>query len=1336
MSSPPSKPSPWRKLGKFAGVLLAVLALLTGAVLWYMTTDSFRSMVARRLVAQIERITGGRADIGSVGVSPFHLRVELSDLTIHGLEKPGEAPYLHIDQLVANLKITSFLRADFGFRYIVVDHPTLHLVIYEDGTTNLPSPKVETPRPGISELENLFAISINRVDVRHGTLLLGSQEYPLDFSISDFSADTSYSLLHRRYDANILLGRAETRFAGFQPIAWTAELHASLEHNLIDLKSLKLGSNGAHFEASGHVRDFLEPKVDGIYSGSLDLARAGVVTRRSDLRGGTVDLKGQGTWSAKEFSFTGTVAGDSLAWRIPDLSLRNAKLSAQYSIDRDNFSLSKIQGRVFDGSVAGDASVANWRGQKAPKSRNSDPTGTARFKLSGLSISELAESVSTQRRPLNRIGLAGSGSGTLDLRWKGTVRNADVQVAMDVAAPPPGSPGRLPLNARARLTYYGSREELEVSDFTASTSSTHMRASGALAVRSNLKLSVSTSNLGDVEPVMIAFGGPSKLPVKVHGTASFEGFASGKLSAPSLGGQLQLNDFEATLPANSRTPEQQVHWDDLAANFQYSPASLIVRNGELHHGAMQVSFGGSVGLQHGRMSPSASLSARVDAHHADVAEWLRIAGLDYPVQGTADAHIEFTGTNSSPHAKGNFQVTNATVYGRDLRQFNSRVEYVNDEVNFTDLTLSRGDEHLGGQFAYNLATHTIRFDLRANGVDLAPMPGLAGSTLNVQGRSDFTARGAGTLEAPVLNANVRLRGVTVNGQELGDSTFDATTQGADLHLTGHSQLQQAQMSTEGTIHLRGDWPCNIKLHFSQISADPLLRIYMKGRINSHSLIDGDLLLEGPLRRPRELKITGDFNNVALGLGDLDIKNDGPVRFSINNQLLTIEPFHFTGERTDLTGSGTAQLAGDHRLNLHTRGRVNLRLIQTLNHDFTSFGIVTVDLNITGTAAAPVTQGRFEIKNGSIAYVDLPSALSEINGSLVFNQDRVQIETLTAKTGGGEVRLEGYATARNRQFTFDVSAHGEQVRLRYPPGISSTANMDLRFAGTPKASTLSGDVTINRLAMSPGFDFATYLARSGGASLPQTDPLLNSIRLDVHIVTTPELQMQTTTLRLSGDADVRLRGTAAKPTLLGRADITEGELYFNGTKFHLERGEVSFLGPSGIRPSLDLQMSTRVRDYDITVSLTGEPDKLKLQYRSEPPLAEADIVSLLALGRTREESAQQQGNSVLGTEASNAILAGALNAAVSNRVQSLFGGSRIKIDPQGLSTVTTPARGPQVTIEQQVTNNLTVTYSTNVSQATQQIIQMEYNISRNLSVVAVRDQNGVVSFDVRIRQRKK
>ena len=40
------------------------------------------------------------------------------------------------------------------------------------------------------------------------------------------------------------------------------------------------------------------------------------------------------------------------------------------------------------------------------------------------------------------------------------------------------------------------------------------------------------------------------------------------------------------------------------------------------------------------------------------------------------------------------------------------------------------------------------------------------------------------------------------------------------------------------------------------------------------------------------------------------------------------------------------------------------------------------------------------------------------------------------------------------------------------------------------------------------------------------------------------------------------------------------------------------------------------------------------------------------------------------------------------------------------------------------------------QASQQIIQLEYNLTRNVSIVAVRDQHGVVSFDLRVRRRKK
>jgi len=148
----------------------------------------------------------------------------------------------------------------------------------------------------------------------------------------------------------------------------------------------------------------------------------------------------------------------------------------------------------------------------------------------------------------------------------------------------------------------------------------------------------------------------------------------------------------------------------------------------------------------------------------------------------------------------------------------------------------------------------------------------------------------------------------------------------------------------------------------------------------------------------------------------------------------------------------------------------------------------------------------------------------------------------------------------------------------------------------------------------------------------------------------------------------------------------------------------------------------------------------VNYRSEPPLPKSDIIALLALGRTSEESEQlqqQSGQGMFSDEATSLIINQAINSTVSTRMEKLFGVSRIKIDPQGLTTETNPtARGPQITIEEEFANNLSLSYSTNVSQSSQQIIQGEYYINRNVSVLGLRDQNGVVSFDVRVRQRKK
>jgi len=1332
--------SRWRAILKYLLILAVAGMLALGGLLWYTTTDSFRNMVRSRIVAELERVTGGRAEFDSFHIIPFRFRVEIRGLTIHGREAPGEVPLVHVDSLLAQVKIVSALSAQFGFNSVIVDHPTVHILIYPDGSSNQPRPQLPSAAPNTS-VQKLFALSINRFEVRHGKLLWNDQQTPLDFVVTDLSADMAYSLLRRRYESDLLLGKIETKFDGFRPIAWMAEVHFNLGRSSVEVKSLKATSGRSHLEATGRLQNFRRPIIEGKYEASIDLEEASATARRPEIQHGTLQLTGAGKWTASDFSSAGTVLVKDLDFRNGGLGPHLATVAAQYAATPQRLALSRIEGKALGGSIAGEAEITNWQssaaGAKLAKGRV-EQKGTVRLKFKDASIAEAADLISTRDFPLRQLNFVGIGAGTLEARWAGSASNFEASVALDVVPPARASPPQIPLTAHGLLTYRGGRQELEIADLIASTRATQVQASGILASGGSMKLLVGTTDLSEWQPALRAFHATLPLPAALHGRATFNGTASGKLTDITLAGNLQAEDFEVTVPATSRTPGREAHWDSLNVNVQLSPQMFTAHNGTLREGDTELSFDFSTALSRGHFTDKSAINARLDMHKADAASVLALAGLNYPVTGTLNLHMTASGPKSSLAGEGHILLTGATLYGRPVERLESDIRISGEEAQLNNALVAFYDSQLTGSAGYNFSSGTIRLDVNGKNLDLARVPPqFRSARFDLQGRADFTAHASGTLAQPSVSASVHLRDLSLAHQPLGGFTFDAATQGESAHVTGHSQFQQADLTLDGTVRLRGDWPCEVNIQFKELDVAPLLLAGVSTRV-THSVLTGHVQVQGPLFHPAELKVTGALDGVRSTIQDVEVHNDGPIHFSVSNQLLQVEQFHLSGPRTDLSGSGTIHLAGNRELDLRAHGRANLRLIESFNHDFTTSGQVTVDLTVVGTLANPIAQGRLQVSNGNFAYSDLPSGLSETNGTLVFNQSRVQIESLTARTGGGSVTLSGFATLQNGRLAFDLSAHGTGVRLRYPPGISSTADVDVRFAGTSDSSTLSGNVTVTKLSVTPGFDFGAYLARTAQTTaLPEASPLLNHIRLDVHIATTPELQMQTTQLRLSGDADLRLRGTAAKPSLLGRAEVIEGDVYFNGTKYHLERGDVNFV-PPGIQPVFDLQMSTQVRDYDVTVGLTGPLNKLTLSYRSEPPLPEADIVALLALGRTREESAQlqQASQSPFNQEASSAILSEALNAVVSNRVQRLFGGSRIKIDPQGLNTETNPSRGPQVTIEQQVTRSLTLTYSTAVSQSSQQIIQMEYNLSHNVSIVALRDQNGVVSFDVRIRQRRK
>ena len=432
----------------------------------------------------------------------------------------------------------------------------------------------------------------------------------------------------------------------------------------------------------------------------------------------------------------------------------------------------------------GDAEVINWlnslsAGKLAKKNAADEQKGSVRLRLKDLSAAEIAAALSTSARPLQRMNLAGAATGSVETRWQGSIRNAETDIALDVTAPVHLTAGQLPVNAHARAKYRSASGELEVAEFSASTRATQVRAAGTLSSTAALNLSVTTADLHEWQPIL-ADVGYQQLPVVLLGHASFTGTATGKLSAIAFAGRLQSEDFDLLIPATSRATGKRLHCDSLVADVQLSPHAFAAHNGRLHHGGTSVTFDLSVGLQQRQFTDSSPIAARVDMRNADVDEILALGGYDFPVSGTANLLVQVDGTKAEPHGNGRLELSDAVIRGEPVQHLDSKVEFNRDQVSLDDLHLAYYDAHVTGAGTYTFSTHSFRVNLNGDNFDLARIPPLQVSRVAVDGRMDFTAQASGTLEEPVINANIRLRDLAFDHEIAGNYTFDAVTQGSEL----------------------------------------------------------------------------------------------------------------------------------------------------------------------------------------------------------------------------------------------------------------------------------------------------------------------------------------------------------------------------------------------------------------------------------------------------------------------------------------------------------------------------------------------------------------------------
>jgi translocation and assembly module TamB len=387
----------------------------------------------------------------------------------------------------------------------------------------------------------------------------------------------------------------------------------------------------------------------------------------------------------------------------------------------------------------------------------------------------------------------------------------------------------------------------------------------------------------------------------------------------------------------------------------------------------------------------------------------------------------------------------------------------------------------------------------------------------------------------------------------------------------------------------------------------------------------------------------------------------------------------------------------------------------------------------------------EIEDVSLAPGGLPFRLSNLNGEIQLEGERATVKSLRGISGGGTVTLDGFVTLALPP-RVELRAELDQIRVRHPFDFTSILSGTLRLAGTSDRSQLRGDLALSQVLASESkfwLDQIMQPASPSESSTPRAaSSLADNIRLNIRVSSPTPVRLAVQDLRLTAHIDVRLQGSLANPVEVGTVHFLNGEAIFRGNRFTLDRGDLNLTNPIRTQATLDLEARTRVQQYDLTVDISGALGRLKMTYRSDPPLPTEDVFSLLALGYTRQQQEASTsglvssftGGNPLQSVGESALLSQALSSQITGRIQRLFGVSRIKIDPNvGLPGF---ASGARVTVEQQVTRDLTLTYITNTASSQYQIIQFEWAVGENVSLIGVRDPNGIFGVELKFRRRFK
>jgi translocation and assembly module TamB len=544
-------------------------------------------------------------------------------------------------------------------------------------------------------------------------------------------------------------------------------------------------------------------------------------------------------------------------------------------------------------------------------------------------------------------------------------------------------------------------------------------------------------------------------------------------------------------------------------------------------------------------------------------------------------------------------------------------------------------------------------------------------------------------------------------------------------LTFRSTVEQSSLQVKGGVDLTGAYLAKLALDTGVMPIGPLLTKFVPGRTQDASgQMELHATLDGPLKELAKIQGHAEIPTIRLQTKSIGLSNAKPIMLDYHDGVVQVRNAEMKGNGTDIRVDGSVPVQGTGDMNLTANGTVDLGLLQDWTDGGHSSGQVNVELQAKGNKAQPAIQGRVRIVNAVYTSDDLPVGIESLNGEISIDGNRLQIANLSGTAGGGTFSLGGSAIYGPNS-SFNLALDASSVRMRQN-GVRAVVDANLALSGATTASTLGGRVAIHRLSFNQGSDLAEIASQfSDDNVVTDTSGFANNVKLNVAVQSAEDLNLASSQLSIAGSANLNAVGTLANPIILGRVGLTSGEVFFLGKRFEIQSGTIAFANTVRTEPVVSLYVDTVIDQYTITVNLSGPLDRLKSTYTSDPSLATADIINLLAFGQTTADAASNA--STPASMAAESAVASAAGSQVASQVQKLTGISQLSFNPLAGNNQNP---GSQVAVQQRVSGNILLTFSTDVTSAQNQSVQVHYQVKRNVTVSVLRDENGGYGLDVR------